>query len=193
MATRRKVMGEKPDGRLYSRITRRCVVLLKHIKEGRKFDLIEVAREVQENNYAEFLIRRGSQFTQIKADRIRDYLSYLVELQILRLSGKQYSLDFTKPSPSTDEHWAQTLSDTARKHLAKTLDIKATELPNHLDKIRKELHQKNRVPTVSAVIGETELEGARKEEVFRWSLYLYTDGDASPLEIRQYAHFVSKT
>lgn len=190
MATKRVALGERPDGRLYSRITRRCVALLKHIRGGRRFDLIEVAREAQAEGYPEFLIRRGPRMSQMSAERIRDYLSYIVELQMIQTSEGQYALNVTKPS--TDEHWAQTLSDNAREHLSKMLEVPVAQLPRHLEQMRQKLHKNLRVPTMAAIVAETGIEGTRREETFRWSLYLYTDGDATPIEIRRYPHLVPK-
>jgi hypothetical protein len=184
-------MGERSDGRLYSRITRRCVVLLKHIRAGRTFDLVEIAREIPGEDYPEFRIRRGNQPVQIKSDRIRDYLSYLVDLGFIQSSGSQYTLrNFTKPS--ADGQWAQILADSGREHLSSMLGISPNNLPSHLESIRQRLHEEHRVPTIAAVLGETGIEGIRREEVFRWSLNLYTDGDATPLEIRQYSHIATK-
>jgi len=191
MAKTEEAMGKKPDGRLYSRIMRRCVVLLKHIRVGRQFDLTEVAEEVHDAEYPEFSTRRELKSAQIKPERVRDYLSYLVDLEVLHSAGKQHTLNFKKPS--TDEHWAQALSDIARVHLSKMLGTQTGKLPSRLEDIRKGLHEKGRVPTVAAVIREGGIESNRREEEFRWSLYLYTDGDASPVEIRQYPHLIPKS
>jgi len=190
MPTKQEGLQERSDGRLYSRILRRCVALLKHINPSRKFDLIEMAREVQEQGYPEFHTRRENQLTQIRADRIRDYLSYLVDLQVIQASEKQYCLNFKKPA--TDGHWAQVLSDIAREHLARILVIPIATLQTHLEGICKKLHAEHRVPTVASLIAEVEVESARREEVFRWSLYLFADGDACPFEIRKYPHIVLK-
>jgi hypothetical protein len=190
MPLKREGLGERPDGRLYSRITRRCVVLLRHIKVGRKFELIEVAREINEESYPEFQTFRGGQFVQIRPERIRDYLTYLADLKLIELAEKRYTLKFAKPS--SDGHWAQALSDVAREHLAGLFGTSVSKLPEHLENLRRKLHQKQKVPTVTAILGEAGVEGARSEEVFRWSLYLYTDGDASPFDLRQYPHLVKK-
>lgn len=188
--TKRPALGERPDGRLYSRITRRCVAILKHVRAGRTFDLITVAREVANEAYPEFLVTRDDELRPIGPERIRDYLSYLVDLDLIQGSGGQYRLNFVKPS--RDPEWAQALSDTAREHLSPFLNVSTANVPDKLEAIRSKSHKLLRVPTIAAVVAETGIEGARRLEMFRWSLYLYTDGDACPLEIRQYPHIGSK-
>lgn len=136
-------------------------------------------------------MRRDDRLAQISAARIRDYLSYLVELDLLRASEGKYLLNFSKPS--TDQHWAQALSDSARQHLSGALDVPVAQLPRYLDKIRQDILKAMRVPTVAAIVSESGVEGTRREETFRWSLYVYADGDAAPLEIRQSPHLVPKT
>src|SRR5215208_1179718 len=163
---------ERPDGRPYPRITRRCVVLLEHITTGRTFNLVEMAREVREKDYPEFRIRRENQFVQIKAERIRDYLSYLKELNFIQASGNHYTLQSFE-APSSDESWVQTLADTAQISLAEKLlgdgsPNSVNKLPDHLEGIRKNLHEDYRVPTVAAVIRKTGVTGTRDEEVLRW-------------------------
>lgn len=190
MPPKREAMGARPDGRLYSRIMRRCVALIQHTKRARNFDLIEIAREVQKKEYPEFQTRRGNQFVQVKADRIRAYLSYLVDLRIIQPSESQYSLNFAKPSK--DSVWAQSLSDIAKEHLSKLLDKEPLELERHLETIRTQFHEEGKVPTIAAIVAEAGLDGTRQEEVFRWSLYLYADGDACPYELRQYPHLMRK-
>jgi hypothetical protein len=183
-------MEEKTDGRLYSRVTRRCVAILKHIRAAQRFQLGEIASEIQGAGYPEFLLRKGERFVQMSAGRIGDYLSYLGSLKFIERSGKQYSISLTKPT--SDAHWAQSLSDAAREQLAKVLNKPPGRLPKTLENKRRKLHRKGRVPTISALLADVGIEGTRLGEMFRWSLYLYTDGDACPFEIRQYPHLVPK-
>lgn len=190
MPTKQGAMGEKPDGRLYSRVSRRCVTLLKHIRSGQRFELGEIASEVREADYPEFMLLRAGRLVRMNTFRIRDYLSFLSALGLLKRSDKKYLLNITKRT--TDAHWAQTLSDAAREYLAEQVQEKPSDLPQFLERIRKRLHSNHRVPTISAILGEAGVEGARSEELFRWSLYLYTDGDACPFDVRQYPHIIKK-
>lgn len=189
---KREALGSRADGRLYSRVTRRSVALLKHLRAGRRFDLIEIAREVHEANYPEFFRTAGREVVPVRAERIRDYLSHLHALGLVVQTDRQYTLDAKFTRPSTDAEWAQYLSDIARGHLASMVEVGPADLPKTLEGYRKKLHAKLRVPTVAAVLAEIGLEGTRNAELFRWSLFLYTDGEACPLEIRQYPHLVPR-
>ena len=65
-------MSPKSDGRLYSRVLRRSVAVVQYIEPGRVFSLDEVAKELHEINYSEFLLPQKS--TAISQRRIIDYL-----------------------------------------------------------------------------------------------------------------------
>jgi len=192
MMARREALGPRADGRLYSRVTRRSVALLKHLRLGRRFDLIEIAREVHEAAYPEFFRTAGREVVPVRPDRIRDYLSHLHALGLIVQADRQFALEARFSRPSTDAEWAQYLSDVARGHLAAMMEVSPGDLPKSLEGYRKKLHSKQRVPTVAAVLAEIGLEGTRNAELFRWSLFLYTDGEACPLEIRQYPHLVPR-
>lgn len=190
MTTRQPVMKEKPDGRLYARVTRRCVAILRHLRSGDSFELGKMADEIRKSKYLEFEIRRNGELIQTGSGRIADYLSYVHALGLIVRADRLYSLNFTKPR--TDSHWAQSLSDAAREHLAKEIGIKPTDLPDKLEEIRTGLHKQRKVPTLSAVLASVGIEGARKEEFFRWSLHVYADGEACLFELRQFPHLARK-
>jgi hypothetical protein len=138
MASKRPAMEPKADGKLYSRVTRRCVALLKHIRQGTSFTLGELAEDVRTEGYPEFQIWRDGKFVQMRSNRIRDYLSYLGALELITRSGREYSLVLKKPS--SDAHWAQALSDAAREHLAKQVSKTPDTLPQFLENARTRLH-----------------------------------------------------
>jgi hypothetical protein len=107
-------------------------------------------------------------------------------------ADKRFGLVAAFRKPSSDPEWAQYLSDVARKHLADILNIKAGDLPKRFETEIREMHGQEKVPTLSAVMGALGIEGTRREELFRWSLFLYTDGDACPIEIHRYPHIAPK-
>ena len=87
MPTKRPALGERPDGRLYSRITRRCVAILKHVRADRTFDLIT---------------RRVYVFAQDVNQATPDILPEIAAKQIggfMVASGLQITFDPTLPCP----------------------------------------------------------------------------------------------
>lgn len=180
-------LDEKEDGRLYSLVTRKCVAILKHIRAGRRFVLSEIAAEIFDKNYPEFMRYQGGSLVRVSARRIRDYVSFLVDLKlIVSTDDDRYTVSLTKPSK--DAQWAQLLSDHARELMAGSRAITPREFTELLDRTRRKLLRGYKVPTVTAVVDAMGVVGPTAQEEFRWSLYLYADGDASPFEVRRFPH-----
>jgi hypothetical protein len=94
--------------------------------------------------------------------------------------------------PHTDDAWAQALADRGQEHLARLLSTKTASVPDRLDAARKRCHREGKVPKLENIATELKVTGARDQELFRWSLYLYTDGDASHFDVRRSPHLVQR-
>lgn len=175
-------MELKRDGRHYSRITRRSRVIIENIQEGRLFSISEITEEIFNKELPEFYLRRFK--AQMSISRTRDYVNYLVDLNIIGRQQDKYSLKFRHRG--RDEEWAQALSDQALLYVAKVLNMALNDVPDHLNNIMKQFYRDGELTTLEAIISEIGIEEGRKQEKFKWALYLYTDGDTCPFEIRHY-------
>jgi hypothetical protein len=175
-------MDLKPDGRKYSRITRRSVAIITHIEPGTDFTIGEIAHKIHDAKLPEFFLSRFNR--QMSISRTRAYVRYLVDLGVIAKHGNKYILNFRHRS--SDGEWAQALSDRALLHLANILEITPNEAPDLLEEQLNKFHANNQLPIVGAIVTSLGIEGARSQEIFKWSLYLFTDGETCPLDIRQY-------
>jgi hypothetical protein len=176
-------MGPKPDGKKkYSRLTRRCVAILKHLPNTESFDLNSVAKDFPAMSYKEFLINIDKR-RPLRPSTIRAYLAFLEKLKLVQKEkdGAQYSLAISKPT--TDSHWAQVLSDYAREYSASLVHSSAANLPDFLQEKILSLYKSAHPPTLGEIMKSLEFEGPKQEETFRWCLYLYLDGDAVQFEL----------
>lgn len=180
--TKGRAMDLRPDGRAYSRVTRRCVAIINRIREDRVFTIEEIADEIRKLNLPEFFLSRFNR--QMSIGRFRSYIRYLVDLEVIKQQDDKYISNFQRKN--TDGQWAQALSDIALLYLGKFLDKKPDDIFDYLDKIRSEFHKESRIPTVDDLVTKIGIIGTRNQEIFRWSLYMYVDGDACPFEIRRY-------
>jgi hypothetical protein len=165
---KREALAAKPDGRLYSRATRRCVAILKNLNSKQRFELMDLARELSELALPEFLRKEGNAWVPISADRIRDYVGHLHALGLIVGDEREFGLSASFTKPSTDAEWAQSLSDIALEHLASMVKTKPGDFRDRLEKEIRRLFRDQRVPTLSIVISELGIEGTHQEELFRW-------------------------
>ena len=175
-------MERRPDGRKYSRIARRSVAIISNTPANRGFTVYELADYVHSLELPEFYLKRFER--QMSAVRMRDYIEYLVDLGVMEQREGKWVRTFARRS--SDGEWAQSLSDLALAHLAAVLNRPPGMTPVLLEDQINKLFADHRVPTLRVVIRELGVQGGRAEEVFKWSLHLYTDGEACPFEVRRY-------
>jgi hypothetical protein len=175
-------MELRPDGRKYSRITRRSVAIISHVPADRGFTIYELADHVHDLELPEFYVKRFER--QMSTLRVRDYVDYLADLKVIEQQEGKYVRTFARRS--SDGEWAQALSNLALAHLAGTLNRTADMTPDLLEQQINKLFRENRVPTVRAVLDELGIQGGRAQEAFKWSLYVYADGERCPFEVRRY-------
>jgi hypothetical protein len=181
-------MNPKNDGRLYSRVLRHGVYLCQYIGEGRNVSIREIAQELHDNNSPEFYIQRLGR--TISVHRIEDYLRYLAAIEALSRTGDRYSLAF--PLKSTDREWAIKFSDLAWSYMASKKRISNQEFQKSLRETISDLSRKNSLPMLVDIIDAIKTEGSGNEEYLRWSLYLYTDGENCPFDIRHFPVLITK-
>lgn len=175
-------MEQRPDGRKYSRVARRSVAIISNTPADRGFTVYELADYTHSLELPEFYLKRFER--QMSAVRMRDYVEYLVDLGVMEQREGKWVRTFARRS--SDGEWAQSLSDLALSHLAAMLHRSPGMTPGLLQDEIIKFFADHRVPTLSAVIRELGIQGGRAEEAFKWSLYLYADGEACPFEIRRY-------
>ena len=175
-------MELRPDGRMYSRITRRCVAIIGHTPADQGFTIYELADYVSELELPEFYIKRFER--QMSTRRMRDYVEYLADLQVMVQREGKYIRAFA--TRSSDGEWAQALSDMALAHLAGMLNRTTNTAPLFLEQEMNRLFRENRVPSVRVMLDELAIQGGRAEELFKWSLYVYADGERCPFDVRRY-------
>lgn len=181
-------MGPKPDGKKkYSRLTRRCVAILRHVPGTEPFDLNAVAKSFPSANYKEFLINPDDidKRRPLKPGTIRTYLAFLERLKLIEKTedGTQHRWAVGVKRPASDAHWAQLLSDHAREHAASLVHKSAADFPDFLQQKIRELYRSAHPPTLEGIMKMLNFEGPKQEETFRWCLYLYLDGVAAQLEL----------
>ncbi|HUW13304.1 MAG TPA: hypothetical protein VM537_26505 [Anaerolineae bacterium] len=181
-------MERKSDGRMYSRITRRSVAIVGQIQRGREYSINEIAAAIEAKELPEFFLERFGK--QMSLPRIRDYVRYLVDLEVLSPTDNKYILALEHKH--TDEDWAQALSDLALLHLAGILRRTAAETIEYFKALLEHLFDERRLPTIEALLTEVDISGGRSEEVFKWSLYVFTDVDNCPFDIRRYPVLVRR-
>jgi len=182
-------MEPRPDGRSYSRITRRSVAVIRYLHTGRVFKVSEIASEIHESKLPEFYLERFKK--QMSIARTRDYVRYLRDLEAIAEREDGYTLVFRHRS--ADGEWAQALSDLALPHLARVLSKAPDEIPDLLESSLKVFYQKEQLPTLHDLASSFGIESGRAEEVFRWSIYIYTDGETCPFDIRHYPVLVRRS
>jgi hypothetical protein len=182
-------MELKSDGTRYSRITRRCKAIIENIQEGRLFSISEITDEIYSKDLPEFYLKRFN--AQMSKGRTRDYVNYLVDLDIVNRRGNQFTLGFHHRS--RDEEWAQALSDQAWLYIAKVLNKKVGDVPDILRDVIKQFNQDGHLTTLEGIVTDIDIEEGRSQEKFKWALYLYTDGDSCPFDIRHFPLLLNRT
>ena len=175
-------METKPDGRFYSRILRKIKVIVQIIPKYGEMTLGELAKQINKNNLPEFYLKRFNR--SMSEVRIKDYIRYLQNIKVLVLHEDKFISTFQERE--TDQEWAQAMSDRALEHLAEILKKRPDEIPDLLDDCRNKLLDSRRIPKLDIIIRHFEIEGGRSQELFRWSLHLYTDGPTCPFDIRHF-------
>lgn len=175
-------MEPRADGRMYSRITRRTVAIIKQISPGRQFTIKEIADEVHSSKLPEFYLERFKR--QMSTSRTRDYVRYLRHLDLIKEQENKYVLQFAHRQ--TDQEWAQALSDAALLHLARILDKDPVQIPDLLTKYINKFFKQRRVTTVDAIVADIGIESESKQELFKWSLFMFTDGEKAAFDIRRF-------
>lgn len=178
-------LGEKSDGKMYSKVLRRCVMITDTLNKNKSFTLREVASDINvKKTFTEFFISRTEK--QMSTNRILDYLRYLSYLKVIVKSDDEnnlYSLNYSKPSKAED--WIQQFSDIAFEHLCGIVNKNQTDFLLAVRKSVKKAYKEERVPTVNWLISEFDIESGRTSEIFKWSLYIFMDSPLCPFEIKR--------
>ena len=167
---------------MYSRITRRCVAIIGRTPANRGFTIYELADYVSELELPEFYIKRFER--QMSTRRMRYYVEYLADLKVMEQREGKYTRTFSRRS--SDGEWAQALSNLALAHLADMLNRTTDTAPLFLEQEMNRLFRESRVPSVRVMLDELGIQGGRAEELFKWSLYVYADGETCPFDVRRY-------
>lgn len=175
-------MDRRPDGRMYSRVTRRGRAILEAMESMKPYHISEIVSRALAHRPIEFYLARFD--APMSDGRVRVYIRYLVEIGAI--NSDESSLIRTFRLRQTDEQWAQALSDATRPHLARFLETSPAQVPSVLGEKCQDILSTGRPPTVPALISALSIGGGREEEFFRWSLYLLSDGSQSRVEIRRY-------
>jgi len=175
-------MDAKPDGTLYSRITRKTVAIISFIRTGRVFTLHEIAGEIHDKAISEFHLRRFNR--EMSISRIRDYVGFVRDIGAIEAQGNKYILTFQPRR--LDGEWAQALSDLALVHLADLLGSSAQDIQARIERQLSLFFRARQLPTLTGLAQRLGIEGGREEERFRWSMSLYTDGETCPFTIHHY-------
>lgn len=170
-------MDERPDGRLYSRVTRRAQAILKSLDSGTPANLNEAVERAAANE--EFFLKRYGR--SMSLPRVRDYFSYLEHIQTVSLAGGNVVRKF--PQYVEDSQWAQALSDRARTALAKDINIKFGEIPKELGRLAAKIRAKGVPPTVPRLVQDLSDGRVRSAEFMRWDIYIWCDGPSATLQI----------
>ena len=175
------VMGTKPDGTQYARPTRRCAAIVSVIRSGSTYKILTLAEDLEERNLGEFYLSWLNK--SVSADRIRTYLTFMIELEMFTPTSDGIELKFSKCRG--DSQWAQKLSDTAKFFLAKLLNCNQADVPTRLEDVRRKLHRDLKLPTITKLVDLLGIEGNRNQEFARWAFYMYADGNTCPFQIHR--------
>lgn len=190
----REILGEKADGRRYSRTLRRISAILVHMKPGKHYERPDLAEDISKANYPEFSYRASSGVRYLSRGGVRRYASFAEMLGVLKQAGKgRVTRDPSFGMPATDGAWAQYLADRAKPLLSSMLKLRsAASVEAALEKHRKALHRQCITPTLDQLCVRCGIVAANEQERFRWALSLLTDGPLSRLDIRRYPHLCTK-
>ncbi len=181
---------ERADGRMYSRILRRAVAIVRSVPSSKAFALSEIAELVIKRKLPDFHLTRFDR--QISVDRMRDYIRYVRDLGVILDEDTQYRVK-ELPNYKTAQEYAQVFSDLALEHLSKLIQKPTPKIPSLLADSSDELLRSKRVPTINSIADNLKIESGRQRELFRWSLYLYADGETSNIEVHRYPIISRKT
>ena len=175
-------MDTKPDGRLYARVVRRSVAIIRHLRTGRVFSVKEVAAEIEGRTLPDFYVKRFDR--QMSVPRTRLYIRYLADLEAIVEQEDGYTRRFRHRD--SDEDWAQALSDLALQRLARLLGVEPQDVPAHLEERIMRFHTRAALPTLDGLAADLGISGGRALEGFKWTMYMYMDGETCPFDIRSY-------
>ena len=175
-------MDTKPDGRQYSRVTRRSIAIIKHLRTGRVFEVNEVAAEIGGRTLSDFYVKRFDR--QMSVPRTRQYIRYLAELGAIAEQEEGYTRNFRHQQ--SDPEWAQAFSDLAQQHLARLLGVETQEIASFLEEQTLSFHARAQLPTLNALAASFGIRRGRALEAFKWTMYMYMDGASCPFDLRAY-------
>ncbi|HUW08225.1 MAG TPA: hypothetical protein VM537_00770 [Anaerolineae bacterium] len=175
-------MDTKPDGRQYSRVTRRSIAIIKHLRTGRVFDVNEVAAEIEGRTLTDFYVKRFDR--QMSVPRTREYIRYLTDLGAIAEQEAGYTRNFGHRE--SDPEWAQAFSDLAQQHLAQQLGVEPQEVVSLLEERTLSFHARAQLPTLDALAASFGIRRGRALEAFKCPMYMYMDGATCPFDLRAY-------
>lgn len=174
-------MDFRSDGRKYARITRKSAELIALLDGGSTYELEDVSSLIAEQHLQEFYLVHLGKF--ISPDRVRDYLRFLVRLEILSETDGKFAIELD-PKPATDPHKVQVLADRARKFLADLLNVQLASVAKTLESRALAILRKGQLPTLDQIAGTAEISSNREEELFRWAVYVLLDEPNTTLVLR---------
>lgn len=173
-------MDFRPDGRKYSRITRKAAQIIDLLRRGSTYQLDDVMSKIKEHELKDFFIEHLDKY--VSSSRVREYLRFLVTIEVLSESENLFSLKLTS-KPTSNAHKAQILSDHARRFLATKLKKQLSEVIETLRKESDSILRKGELPTIERIATNYNILGNREEEHFRWAVYMLLDEEKSILSL----------
>lgn len=174
-------MEFRPDGRKYARITRKSAELIGLLRIGKTYNLQEVADGIEESKSKEFYLKHLKKY--ISPNRVRDYLRFLVKLEIMSETDGTFSI-IISPKPRTVAHKVQLLADRSRVYLASLLSVNPAEVADALQSNAISILQRGELSTLDQISINAGVTTNRDEEMFRWALYMLLDETGAVLSIR---------
>ena len=174
-------MEFRPDGRKYARITRKSAELIGLLRVGSTYNINEVVKKIEESKSKEFYLSHLKKY--ISSNRVRDYLKFLVKLEIMSESDGAFAL-IISPKPTTDSHKVQVLADKARIYLASLLGVSPADVPQELTTNAISILKKGELSTMDQISKSAGITSKKDEELFRWALYMLLDETGAALSIR---------
>ena len=196
VATRTEILGEKPDGRQYARVTRRTVRLLDISRQHGEILISDLAAKASASEEFHWT-RAGGSREPISAGRLRDYVNFARTLGLFVNGSSREAVRVADNTPSGGlvpaETWAATLSSQALEYLQGPLrEDNIVRARNKLGDTVDHLIEEMRDPTISAIAEYLGIVGGRDQEVFRWAMLLYFDGERCPFELRYHPRVARK-
>jgi hypothetical protein len=183
-------MGLKDDSRHFSLVTRRAREVVLKLTSEATYTADEIATIIcKEDKDSEFYLK--SRNRQISKSRALFFIRFLTNIGVLVKQENGYKLYFLPRT--TDEAWAQALSDQSVRYLKRILvapkkpEIATNKVPELLKSKIKRLLGVNSLPTLENIVDEfPHIDKESQKDFFKWALYLYTDSKNCPLDIYRF-------